>query len=79
MPLILMSAPRATSGLPTLLFDIKDVLAMKLMLTIEDVNILWSALGDQLVNEFISGLSTPLNVDRELSDTGPRGYHLGES
>ena len=45
MPLILTSAPRATRGLPALLPDMEDVLTMKLRLTVEHVNILWSALG----------------------------------
>ncbi len=78
MPLILTSAPRATRGLPSLLSDMEDVLAMKLRLTVEDVNILWSALGGRLVNDYTSRLpSDILDIDRELSITGPT-FHLGE-
>lgn len=78
MPLIMTSSPRATRGLPALLSDMEDVLSMKLRLPIEDINILWSALGDRLVNEFTSGLLPKVDIDRELSVTGP-SYHLGES
>ena len=80
MPLILTSAPRATRGLPALLPDMEDVLAMKLRLTVEHVNILWSALGSRLVLDFMTrGLSShKLDVNRELSLTGP-SFHLGAS
>ena len=78
MPLILTSAPRATRGLPALPLDMEHVLSMKLRLTTEDVNILWSALGDRLVADFTSSHSSDkLDVDRELSITGP-SFHLGK-
>ena len=78
MPLILTSAPRATRGLPALPSDMEHVLSMKLRLTTEEVNILWSALGDRLVDDFTTSHSSDkLDVDRELSITGP-SFHLGK-
>ena len=77
-PLILTSAPRATQGLPALPSNMEHVLSMKLRLTAKDINILWSALGAHLVNEFTSVHSSDnLDVHCELSITGP-SFHLGE-
>ena len=79
MPLIVTSAPRATEGLPSLLPNILEILSLKLQVTISQVEVLWSALGEMLIQEFKShDRSTLLDIDRELSMSGPN-FHLGTS
>lgn len=78
MPRLVTSAPRRRQGLPKLAINVLDVLALNLHLSYEDVEKLWAATGDLLLEEYKAAekFGKPLDLDDVLKRTAPQ-FALG--
>ena len=78
MPHILTSSPRRVVDLPALPGNIRDVLALSLALSYDDVEKLWTKTGDILLREYetSSHFGDQCLVDEVLSKNAPQ-FNLG--
>ena len=78
MPKVVTSAPRRTRGVPPLSGTVRDLLALTLELSYEDVDKLWVITGDLLVKQYetVEKIGKPTALDDKLKTSGPQ-FGLG--
>ncbi|PIL25547.1 hypothetical protein GSI_12385 [Ganoderma sinense ZZ0214-1] len=78
MPRVVTTAPRRTRGVPPIDAALRNLLALTLQLSYEDVDKLWGITGDLLVKEFeaLHKLGKPPGLDDRLNKVAPQ-FGLG--
>ena len=73
MPRIVTTSPRRRNGLPDLAQNVRDVLALNMALSYDEVDALWMATGDLLLAHYEGSQNTTeqLTVDDSLGRTAP--------
>ena len=73
MPRIVTTAPRRRKALPDLPHNVRDVIALSMALSCDEIDLLWAATGDLLLAQYEDSQNGPeqSTVDDSLGRTAP--------